>query len=250
MGQHGFYFDQSRCIGCNACTVACKQWNQLPPGPQKWMRVYQWEKGSFPSTRLYSLAIPCYHCENPVCIKACPNQALIKEDLYGAVLIDSGKCKGNRRCWKACPYGSILFAGDGPEEKASKCTLCIDRLKEGKKPICVLSCSMRALEFGPLNDLTEKFGRLRELDDMPSGKLTRPSVVFKPSQSKRQIVYWDTERALDLWKKRGSLSHEATDLFESVKDLTEIPPFTIGRDRLVLKAKNSAELMYYTTDDD
>jgi anaerobic dimethyl sulfoxide reductase subunit B (iron-sulfur subunit) len=109
---------------------------------------------------------------------------------------------------------------------------------------------MRALEFGPLNDLIEKFGRIRELEDMPSGKLTRPSVVFKPSQSKRQIIHWDMERAMDLWKKREPLSRELTDLFESVKDLTEIPPGTIGRGRLVLKAKKSEELMYYTTDDD
>ena len=163
MVQYGFYFDQSRCIGCNACLVACKQLHQLPPGPQKWIRVYQWERGSFPNTRLHFLAIPCYHCEKPLCVKACPNGAVYKEEQYGAVLVDPDKCTGERRCWRGCPYGSMMFAGDEIGEKASKCNMCIDRLREGKQPICVLSCSMRALEFGPITELRKRFGHLQQL---------------------------------------------------------------------------------------
>ena len=251
MSQYGFYFDQSRCIGCNACAVACKQWHHLSPGPQKWMRVYQWEKGSFPDVKVHFLAIPCYHCENPVCAKACPNGALHKEKRYGAVLIDSEKCEGTRRCWKACPYGSIMFARDIPGEKASKCTLCIDRLEEGKPPICVLSCSMRALEFGPLEKLIAQFGPRRELEEMPSGDVTHPAVVFKPSQPKKQIVPWDANRALSLWKGRGPYaSQRAPALFRKIEDLTQVPPQTVGRDHLVLKTRNLQELMYYTMDDD
>jgi anaerobic dimethyl sulfoxide reductase subunit B (iron-sulfur subunit) len=251
MTQYGFYFDQSRCIGCNACTVACKQWNQLPPGPVKWMRVYQWETGSFPNIRVHFLTIPCYHCERPVCMKACPNDAIFKEDSYGVVLIDPKRCQGKRMCWKACPYGSIMFASDEPGEKASKCTMCIDRLKEVKKPICVLSCSMRAFEFGPLHELEARFGRIHELEEMPSGDLTSPSVVFKPPQTKKQIVSWDVETALKLWKSRGPHAPQgAPVLFEKTEDLTEIPPHTIGRDRLVLKAKSVEEFMYFTTDND
>ena len=251
MVQYGFYFDQSRCIGCNACTVACKQWHDLPPGPKKWMRVYQWEEGCFPNLRVHFLAIPCYHCEKPVCVRACPNDAIFKEDHWGAVLIDSSKCDGSRKCWRACPYGSILFASDQPGEKASKCTMCIDRLKEGKLPICVLSCSMRALEFGPLHELTAKFGQLRKLEEMPSGDLTRPSVVFRPAQPKRQILPWDPDKTLSLWKKRGpEAPQNVPDLLKEVSDLIHIPPGTIGRDRLVLKAKNVEEFMYFTTDDD
>jgi len=251
MSQYGFYFDQSRCIGCNACAVACKQWHHLPPGPQKWMRVYQWEKGSFPDVKVHFLAIPCYHCENPVCAKACPNGALHKEKRYGAVLIDSEKCEGTRRCWKACPYGSIMFARDIPGKKASKCTLCIDRLEEGNPPICVLSCSMRALEFGPLEKLIAQFGPRRELEEMPSGDVTHPAVVFKPSQPKKQIVPWDANRALSLWKGRGPYaSQRAPALFRKIEDLTQVPPQTVGRDHLVLKPRNLQELMYYTMDDD
>lgn len=251
MTQYGFYFDQSRCIGCNACTVSCKQWHQLPPGPRKWMRVYQWETGAFPEVRVHFLAIPCYHCERPVCMKACPSGAISKEEKYGAVLIDSSKCTGSRRCWKACPYGSILFASDSPEEKASKCTMCIDRLEDGKAPICVLSCSMRALEFGPIDQLASQHGHLRQLEEMPPGELTRPAVVFKRSQGKQPIIPWDARHALRLWKERGpDAPPEAPALFGNLSDVMEVPPATVGRDRLVLKPRNVEELMYYTTDDD
>jgi len=251
MVQHGFYFDQSRCIGCNACLIACKQWHQLPPGPQKWMRVYQWENGSFPEIKVHFLAIPCYHCEKPLCAKACPNGAISKEAQFGAVLVNSEKCKGQRKCWRACPYGSIMFAGDEIGEKASKCNMCVDRFKEGKKPICVLSCSMRALEFGPVSALRERFGRLQQIEDMPSGDLTHPSIVFKPSQPKRRIVTWNAEKVLELWKSRGPyLPEDSQPLFESVEDVTEIPSGMVGKDRLILKPKNRDELLYYTTDDD
>jgi anaerobic dimethyl sulfoxide reductase subunit B (iron-sulfur subunit) len=124
------------------------------------MRVYQWEKGVFPNVKVNILPVPCLHCENPICTKACPNGALYKEEKYGAVLVDTDKCQGTRKCWLACPYGAPQYGGDEPGEKMSKCDMCIDRLEEGLKPICVLSCSMRALEFGPLDELTKKYGDL------------------------------------------------------------------------------------------
>ena len=94
MTQYGFFIDQSRCIGCNQCTIACMQWHDIPPGPVKLMRVYQWEKGNFPEIGLKALPVNCYHCENPVCVKACPSGALFKEKKYGAVLVDADKCEG------------------------------------------------------------------------------------------------------------------------------------------------------------
>jgi anaerobic dimethyl sulfoxide reductase subunit B len=255
MTQHGFYFDQGRCIGCNACVASCKQWHNLPPGPMKWMRVYQWEKGAFPQTRLHFLAIPCYHCANPVCMKACPNHAITKEEEYGAVLIDQQRCtgcaEGTPKCWQACPYGAIVFASDRPGEKAGKCTMCLDRLKEGKKPICVLSCSMRALEFGPLEELVARFGDLQRLEDMPNPKATHPSAVFKAHEPKRAILPWDAKRSLDLWKKRGPFAlPDAPDLFQKEEELTGIQPGTVGRGRLVLKPRSTEGFMYSTTDND
>jgi len=249
--QCGFFVDLSRCIGCNTCVVACKQWHGIDPGPTKWMRVYQWEEGAFPDIRLHILPIMCYHCEKPVCLKACPQRAIYKEEKYGAVLVDRDKCRGSRRCWKACPYGAPQFEGDEPDLKMSKCTMCIDRLEEGLKPICVLSCSMRALEFGPLDELVEKYGNLRSSVDMPKSSYTSPAVVFKPADPRKQIVPWNSYQALKLWQRRQPYNGESLpDTFNELSDVTQVPKEIVGRNKLLLKAKNSAELMYYTTDDE
>ena len=251
MTQYGFFFDQSRCIGCHACVIACKQWHDISPGPVKWLRVYQWEKGVFPNVKLHMLAIPCYHCENPVCLKACPNQAIYQEEKYGAVLVDTEKCQGTRKCWKACPYGTPQYEGDEPGLKMSKCNMCIDRLEQGLKPICVLACGMRALEFGPMDELARKYGKLKKLEDMPRDSITRPSVVFKPADPKKTVIPWDSERALELWRKRQPHGSEPLpDIFGEKSEVTQAHEDIIGRNRLVLKARNTEELMYYTTDDE
>ncbi len=251
MSQYGFFVDQSRCIGCNACVIACKQWHDIPPGPIKWMRVYQWEKSVFPNTRLHILPIMCYHCQNPVCVKACPSRALYKEEKYGAVLVNTDKCQGTRKCWKACPYGTPQYEGDEPGLKMSKCDMCVDRLEQGLKPICVLSCSMRALEFGPLDELVEKYGNLRRLEDMPKDSIATPAAVFRPADPKKQVIPWDADKALALWQKRQPYEGEPLpDIFPEKLDVTQAPEDIVGRNRLVLKARNSKELMYYTTDDE
>ena len=252
MVQYGFFIDQSRCIGCNQCTLACMQWHDIPPGTVKWMRVHQWERGTFPDIRLLVLPVMCFHCENPICAKACPQGALAKEDRYGAVLVDSERCEGCRKCWRACPYGAPQFEGDDIGAPMSKCTMCFDRLNEGLKPICVLSCSMRALEFGPLDELSERYGELKQLDEMPKAAITRPAAVFKPREGHTQIVPWDADQALSLWQKRQS--ETGTVLPDVIDDPTHITTAAqenrVGRNRLVLKAKNSAEFMYYTTDNE
>ena len=251
MTQHGFFIDQSRCIGCNQCTISCMQWHDIPPGTVKWMRVYQWEKGVFPNVRLHMMPVLCYHCENPVCIKACPNGAIYKEEKYGAVLVDPEKCTGTRKCWKACPYGAPQFQGDEPSTKMSKCNMCIERLEQELTPICVLSCSMRALEFGPIDELEKKYGHLKRLEDMPKDSITKPAVVFKPAEPKRQVIPWDSKRALELWRKRQPHEGEPLpDIFTEISEVTEAPQEIVGRHKLVLKAKNSQELMYYTTDNE
>lgn len=251
MTQYGFFIDQSRCIGCHSCSVSCMQWHNIPPGTIKWMRVYQWEKGIFPNTRLHMLPVPCYHCEQPICMSACPNGAIYKEEKFGAVLVDPTKCQGTRKCWKACPYAVPQFQGDEPGTTMSKCNMCIERLEQGLTPICVLSCSMRALEFGPLDKLREKYGDLRRLEDMPKDTITDPAVVFKPADPKKQVIPWDYRRALELWQKRALYNGEPLpDVFAAESNVTEAPQDIVGRHKLVLKAKDSAEQTYYTTDDE
>ena len=175
MTQYGFFFDMNRCYACQACSIACKDWNDIDPGAEKWMTVYEWESGTFPAIRLHSLAFSCAHCENPACVAVCESGALYKEDEFGAVLVDQDKCTGCRKCYDACPYGAPKFATDEPTAKMSKCTMCVDRLSEGMQPACTMSCPLRAFDFGPLDELIEKYGDVRYCEGMPAPDATNPA---------------------------------------------------------------------------
>jgi anaerobic dimethyl sulfoxide reductase subunit B (iron-sulfur subunit) len=251
MTQYGFFYDQSRCAGCRACSISCKGWYDIPPGPLKYMRVYQWEQGAFPNLRMGIMAVPCYHCENPVCVSACEHQAIFKEDKYGAVLIDQERCQGDRNCWNACPYGAIVFASDDRTEKAHKCTMCVDRLEQGLTPICVLSCSFRAMEFGPIEELREKWGTQNTLEGLPAGEGTQPAVVFKARNGKKELIPYDATRALELWQQRGPFAPEGLPpTFTSAEAVLNPPEGLVGRSKLVLKPNTVADLMAATVDDD
>ncbi|MBN1227946.1 MAG: 4Fe-4S dicluster domain-containing protein [Deltaproteobacteria bacterium] len=246
MSQYGFFFDQSRCSGCHACAVACKNWNQLPPGPLKYLKVYEYEKGHFPSLSIHFQWVTCYHCQDPACIRNCPSEAIYKEEKYGAVLIELENCIGCRVCYEVCPYGAPSFASDNDREKAHKCTLCFDRLEQGLKPVCVVACPTRAIDFGPLKNLIERYGERRDLEDLPESRITKPSVLFKPRNKKRQLVYYDQEKALRLMMVRDALPN----VFTSPDDVKKIPEGLIGRDRLILKHKSVSEIMRYTRNDE
>jgi len=110
---------------------------------------------------------------------------------------------------------------------------------------------MRALEFGLLDELREKYGNLRRLEDMPKDSITNPAVVLKPVDPQKQVVPWDSRRALELWRKRQPHKGEPLpDIFAETSDVTQVPEDIVGRNRLVLKATTIKELMYYTTDDE
>ena len=197
------------------------------------------------------LPIMCYHCEDAVCVKACPSRAIYKEAKYGTVLVDTNKCHNTRKCWQACPYGSPQYEGDELGPKMSKCNMCIDRLELGLKPICVLSCSMRALEFGSLDELVRKYGKTERFKDMPKDSITNPAVVFRLPEPKKQVIPWDSNEALKLWQKRQPHNDELLpDVFTKMTDVTQAPRDIAGRNGLILKARNAEELMYYTKDDE
>lgn len=246
MEQYGFFFDQSRCTGCRTCAVACKSWYGLPSGPLKYLRVYEYEKGSFPDVRIHFQWVPCYHCEEPACVSNCPQGAIHKESKYGAVLIDSEKCDGCRICYDVCPYGAPVFESDEVDVKARKCTMCIDRLELSEQPVCVLACPTRALDFGPLRGLIARYGERRDLEDMPSSQTTKPAIVAKPHVGKRRLVPYDAERALELMMRRDPLPP----IYTSPADVTEIPGGAIGRGELVIKHGSAEDLMRRTRNDE
>jgi NADPH-dependent glutamate synthase beta subunit-like oxidoreductase len=96
--QVGFYFDQTRCAGCNACRVACKDWHDQPSGPASWMRINYFEEGPFPNVFASYLISNCYHCEDPICSYVCPNEALEKREKDGIVVVDKEKCREETPC--------------------------------------------------------------------------------------------------------------------------------------------------------
>jgi anaerobic dimethyl sulfoxide reductase subunit B (iron-sulfur subunit) len=181
--QVGFYFDQTRCIGCSACEVACKDWHDIPAGPTKWMRIKYNETGVFPNVFVSYLINPCFHCEDPVCIPVCPVNAITKREEDGIVVVNSEICIGNiecdSKCLKACPYDAPQF-GLNNGSKMSKCNYCFDRFLEDKLPICVEACRTHAIDAGSLQQLREKYGNIQVANNFVYSKRTKPAIVLKP----------------------------------------------------------------------
>ncbi|HEY3365888.1 MAG TPA: DMSO/selenate family reductase complex B subunit [Symbiobacteriaceae bacterium] len=175
--QLGFFINVERCIGCHACEVACKDKNDLEVGP-RWRRVRIVEGGAYPKPFAYSISMACNHCKDPICVKVCPVGAYTKRE-DGLVIHDQSRCIGCRYCTFACPYAAPQF--DESKGKAGKCSGCHDLVDKGQEPICVQACILRALEFGPLEELQQKHpGAVQSLPVLPDPKVTDPSVRLQP----------------------------------------------------------------------
>lgn len=181
MPKWGMVIDLKRCIGCNACTVACKMENSTPAGVL-FTKTLSEEIGKYPhATRVY-IPVLCNHCEDPPCERVCPTKATyIRED--GIVLVDETKCIGCGACATACPYKNRVVLHREPVEKglykqgiltpfekqgyprfvigtAIKCTFCHERVDAGLEPACVNVCPTEARIFGDLDDPDSKVRRL------------------------------------------------------------------------------------------
>lgn len=180
--QIGFYFDQTRCTGCGACQVACKDWNDIPAGPEKWMRIGYVEKGEYPKLFVAYCVETCYHCLKPVCLPACPSGAIQKREEDGIVVVDRQACLGKEacgaKCLKACPYKAPQF-GPEAEAKMGKCDFCLERRLKGQAPVCVEACPTRALDAGPLEALCRRYGRQQTAAGFRFSERTQPAVFFK-----------------------------------------------------------------------
>lgn len=187
----GFFTDTSICIGCKACEIACKQWNQLPASEPQWtgssydntgqLSATTWRHVQFiehierPAIPLLqtnttlapgsqSTAMPffnsdrwlmqsdvCKHCANAPCLEACPTGSIIRTE-FDTVYVQQDICNGCGYCIVACPFGVIARDQYG-DRKAHKCTLCYDRLKEGFEPACAKVCPTDSIQFGEVEQL-------------------------------------------------------------------------------------------------
>jgi sulfite dehydrogenase (quinone) subunit SoeB len=174
----GLVIDLDTCVGCQACAVACKEWNtqgyhapltdQDPYGADPvgvWLnRVHAYETGEGAAARTVHFPRSCLHCEDAACVTVCPTGASYKRQSDGIVLVNPDTCIGCKLCSWACPYGAREY--DYGEGVMKKCTLCIDRIynqhleAEDRQPACVRACPTGARHFGDLGDRDSAVSRL------------------------------------------------------------------------------------------
>ncbi|MEM7350337.1 MAG: 4Fe-4S dicluster domain-containing protein [Acidobacteriota bacterium] len=173
-GRAGMVVDLERCIGCHACSVACKTEHSVPLGGFR-TRVRYLERPDQPT--LAFLPLLCMQCQDAPCLDACPTEALSR-GADGRVEIDQDRCCGNKACIAACPYQAIYINGDG---LADKCDFCTHRTDVGLDPACVAACPCDALRFGDLDDSEDPVSRYAEERSARPFKEdagTRPSVLY------------------------------------------------------------------------
>lgn len=168
---YGFFTDTSVCIGCKACEVACKQWNELPGHDPVWGDGYDntgtldaqnWRHVQFidnvPDATMgegqgkawLMMSDVCKHCQHASCMEVCPTGAILRTE-FDTVYIQEDACNGCRNCISACPYGVITQ--DEQKGVAQKCTMCYDRLQGGMEPACAKACPTDSIQFGTLEEL-------------------------------------------------------------------------------------------------
>jgi Fe-S-cluster-containing dehydrogenase component/formate-dependent nitrite reductase membrane component NrfD len=154
--KYGFVIDQRKCIGCHACTVACKAEHDTPIGVYRtWVKYI--EKGEFPNTRRHFLVNRCNHCDDAPCVAICPTKSLFKRD-DGIVDFDRDRCIGCKSCMQACPYDALHI--DPNTHTATKCNFCAHRVDQGLQPACVVVCPEQAIVAGDLHDPQSQIAQL------------------------------------------------------------------------------------------
>jgi formate dehydrogenase iron-sulfur subunit len=189
----GFFTDSTVCIGCKACEVACKEWNQVPDDGYIWTGFSYDNTGGLGHSTYRHVkfvehvrdGVPawdfssdvCKHCEHAGCLEACPTGSIVRTE-FGGVFVQEDVCNGCGYCVVSCPFGVIDRRPD--DGRAFKCTFCYDRQKDGLEPACAKVCPTESIQFGDLDELRAKADqrlaglRARGVDD---------AVVYDPRQS-------------------------------------------------------------------
>ncbi|MAE71475.1 MAG: 4Fe-4S ferredoxin [Gemmatimonadetes bacterium] len=180
---YGFVIDNRACIGCHACSTACKSENGVPLGVYRTWVSYT-ETGRFPDTGRHFQVTRCNHCANPPCVRICPVAAMIRRH-DGIVEFDGERCIGCKACLQACPYDAVYI--DPETGTAAKCHYCAHRTDLGREPACVVICPEHAILAGDLEDPSSEIARF----------VARESVtVRKPEQGTApQLFYRDGHAA-------------------------------------------------------
>lgn len=185
MTNFGFVIDNRSCIGCHACSTACKSENEVPLGVYRTWVKYT-ETGEWPDTQRHFQVTRCNHCANPPCVRICPTQAMYQRD-DGIVEFDNEMCIGCKACMQACPYDAIHI--DPETHTAAKCHYCSHRTDRGLEPACVVVCPTHAIISGDMDDPATEISQI----------LGREKVsVRKPEQGTAPKVFYVDGAAVNL----------------------------------------------------
>jgi len=202
---YAFVIDQNRCIGCHACTVACKEEHEVPVGVfRTWVKHI--EKGAFPQTSRHFGVLRCNHCDAAPCIDICPTHALYRRG-DGIVDFDNARCIGCKSCMQACPYDALYI--DPNSNTAAKCNFCAHRVEQDLNPACVIVCPTQAIIAGDLADPASNLSRIvarEKVSVRKPQKGTEPKVFYvgiegdmlQPTRLVAQNSYVWTDRAADV----------------------------------------------------
>ncbi len=174
---YGFVIDNRKCIGCHACSTACKSENEVPLGVYRtWVKYV--ETGTFPNTRRHFQVTRCNHCANPPCARICPVTAMYQRE-DGIVDFDPSICIGCKACMQACPYDAIYI--DPGTDTAAKCHYCAHRTEIGLEPACVVVCPEHAIIAGDMDDPDTEIAHLLAVQDV---------TVRKPEQGTSPKLFY------------------------------------------------------------
>jgi Fe-S-cluster-containing dehydrogenase component len=208
--QLGFVLDQSRCIGCHACTVACKSENHVPVGKfRTWVKYT--EQGSFPQVRRSFTVLRCNQCTDAPCVTICPVRALEKRP-DGIVDLDQGACIGCKACLQGCPYDAIYLNED--TGTAEKCHFCAHRTERGLAPACAVVCPTEAIVPGDFDDPASRVSRLLAGGELTARKPeagTGPNVHYVAASEAGLVPIATTGAGGYLWSDTPDGIHREAD---------------------------------------
>lgn len=171
-----------RCIGCNACVMACKAYHGLEPDMKR-RKVREMNENIVGEPVRAYLSAACHHCEDPACMKACPTGAYTKRE-DGIVLHNREVCIGCKMCQWACPYEAPTF--NNATKKMDKCDLCRERVDSGQEPVCVASCPMVALEMVDMAQINQA-AYVKNVPGFPDQSITDANLRIKMPTSVAQV---------------------------------------------------------------
>ncbi len=201
--RYGFIIDNRKCIGCHACTTACKAEHQVPLGVNRtWVK--QVEKGEFPNTRRLFSVMRCNHCTEAPCVEICPVEALFfRED--GIVDFDNRRCIGCKSCMQACPYDALYI--DPENHTAAKCNYCAQRVDVGLEPACVNVCPEHAIISGDMDNPDTEIAQLLAREQVTARKVSKGTVpnLFYINGDEASLTPSLTERSNEYFWNSQSL---------------------------------------------